>query len=159
MKFKYVFLLFVLFIPLVSCDKERDDDIEYVSFDKELFQTNRDKWDDLNIQNYSYEFGYSEQMLYKISVRNGEVSNIEVLIEFNPESMTIEQIFNEILTQEANLGIIQNDIGRSYLKEIKVEYDSEYFFPREVEYVLGTIEPVEIDGFFKRDIKNFVIED
>jgi len=73
--------------------------------------------------------------------------------------MTIEQIFDDIAAQEIKLGIIQNDVGRSYLKEIKVEYDTEYFFPIEVEYVLGTLDPVEIDGFFKRCIKNFEIEE
>jgi len=159
MKTRFVLLMFVFSVFLFSCDKEEDSDIEFVSFDKELFQTNRDKWDDLNIQNYSYEFGYSEHMLYKITVNNGEVSNIEVYEDSHPEPMTIKEVFDEITAEINKIGVVQNDVGRSYLKEIKVEYDSEYFFPREVEYVLGTLDPVEIDGFFRRTIKNFEIEE
>jgi len=163
MKFKFVFLMFVLFVSFGSCDKEKDLSITYVSFDKELFQMNRDKWNDLNLKNYSYEYTLSSIHYYEIVIKEGEVFSVESSVDLKialANYMTIDELFEEIESRYLVIGDILKEGSTSYsYKEIKVEYDDEYYFPTLVNYIIETIEPVELDGIYDKSISNFVIEE
>jgi len=165
-------LLFcLLFLPvlIMSCDDNDDEKFEAlledeipekVVFDEKTHLENLEKWNDLNLQNYSYEFGYSPEMDFKIEVRSGEVDDVEILGSSTPNYLTIIQIFQEIKDAYPENGEIKLDEGDiSYLKEIKVVYNSEYFYPEEVKFIYGVTEPVEIDGFFHRFINDFQLEE
>jgi len=151
----------------MSCDDNDDEKNEAftedgipekVVFDEKTHLENLEKWNDLNLQNYSYEFGYSPEMDFKIEIKNHEVENVEVFGSPTPNYLTINEIFNEITDAYPENGEIKLKEGDiSYLKEIKVVYNSEYFYPEEVMFIYGVTEPVEIDGFFDRFISNFKI--
>lgn len=162
MKFKFVFLLLVLSIPFVSCDKD-DLDIDHVPFDKELFQMNREKWDQMNLQNYSYEYTISSIHYYQIVIKDGEVFSVESSVDLKTalaSYMTIDELFDEIESRYLVIGdILQEGSASYYYKEIQVEYDDEYYYPTKVNYIIETLEPVELDGIYDKSILNFVVEE
>ncbi|MFA9371645.1 MAG: hypothetical protein ACERIH_08045 [Labilibaculum antarcticum] len=167
-KYYLKFCIIILVTLTLSCDNDVSEELsfdipEFVVFDEVSFNGNRDKWDkwdQLNLQNYSYEFGYSPQMDYTIEIKDGEVTNVEIIDSSYPGYLTIDQIFQEIKDAYPENGEIKlNEGDVAYLKEIKVIYNSEYFYPEEVEFIYEVTIPVEIDGFFHRFVGNFVLDE
>jgi len=162
MKTKFLILLLVLFVSFVSCDDE-DDSSRRVVFDQEEFQTNRAKWEQLNHQNFSYEY-VSSGFFYshlKIEIKNKEISSVSSLAEEGFQSgdtLTIDGFFEEIENRYPANGIVNiNSNSGLYLKEIQVEYHELYYFPTEVHYLLHIPDAVEVDGNFDKYIRNFTL--
>lgn len=140
---KAKFLLFCLFISLcvISCDDQNDT--VSVDFDEAVFVENMDKWNELNLQDYSYEYsnsGYSYSGIAshsKIEIVDGEVEKIEALVENgiqDADKYIINDLFEEIAEKYPTNGCKENS-SEVYLEEIRVKYDEKYYFPTEVYYI------------------------
>ena len=168
MKKKY-FMCYIMILAVFvsSCDndnkieEELNDEIPVlVAFNKEEFDANKANWNNLNLQNYTYEFGYTPLLEYKISVEQGAIVKADLIGSNSFGYLTIDQIFEEIEDNYPEDGkIVLGEDQVSYLKEIHVVYHSEYYYPIEVKYIYGVTEPVEIDGLFHRFVNAFSIED
>lgn len=164
MKCKYLFLVLVFSVFIISCDK--GDTSPKVRFDLEKFNTNRDNWEALNLQNYSYEYsnsGYSFTGIsshISVQMTKGEESEVVALVENgiqDPDRYLIDDLFEEILNRFPDDGMA--DISSStYLKEIKVVYDETYHFPSEVHYLYHI--PEDMLGIWNMHhfIKKFQVE-
>ena len=141
MKIKFVLFLFVFSFFHVSCDD--NDSSRKVKFDLDEFNTNRDKWEALDLQNYSYEYsnsGYSYSGIssnISIQIINGEEAEVIALVENgiqDADQYLIDDLFEQIFSRFPTDG--SADVSNStYLKEIKVVYDENYNFPSEVHYL------------------------
>ncbi len=163
MKSKHLFLILAFSIFILSCDD--DDSSRKVTFDLEEFRTNKVKWDNLNFENYSFQY-LSDGFLYshlQIEMKNGEINSVISLAEdgfHSGDTLTIDGLFEEIHNQyPANGRVDVNSDDGIYLKEIQVEYDDNYFFPIEVHYVLHIPIAIEVDGNFNKYIRNFSLVD
>ena len=138
-------LFYLLFIPVlfVSCDKEEDDSVRR-EFDIEELQANRVAWNNLNLQNYTYEYsnsGYSYSGIasyIKVEVTNGNDVLSTALVENgiqDADQFVIDSLFAEIESEYSNsiLSEVSSDV---YLKEINVVYDEDYFYPKEIHYIM-----------------------
>jgi len=141
MKSTYLFLILVFSVFILSCDD--DDSSREVKFDLEEFNINRDKWEALNLQNYSYEYsnsGYSFTGIsshISVQISSGEESEVIALVRNgiqDPDNYLINDLFEEIFNRFPADGLA--DVSSStYLKEIKVVYNENYHFPLEVHYL------------------------
>ncbi|MBI9059048.1 MAG: hypothetical protein JEZ01_14885 [Labilibaculum sp.] len=159
---KAKFLLFCFFcvsIVFVSCDKENNT----VDFDKEEFQANRDQWNSLNLQDYSYEYsnsGYSFSGIAshsKIEIVDGEVEKIEALVENgiqDADNYLINDLFEEIAAKYPTIGRKDNS-SEVYLEDIRVKYDETYHFPTEVYYIYHIPEDMVGIWNLRQYISNF----
>ncbi|MCZ4695849.1 hypothetical protein DWB61_13745 [Ancylomarina euxinus] len=156
MKIKYSIILLILTIAYCACD---DDPSRKVEFNQEEFRTNRAKWEELNLQNFTYEYsnsGYSYSGItshISVEILNGETENITALVENgiqDADKYLIDDLFEEILNRYPDDGLAD-----SSLKEIKVKYDKDYHFPTEVHYIYHI--PEGMDGLWNMHqyIKNF----
>ncbi|WP_372751799.1 DUF6174 domain-containing protein [Labilibaculum sp.] len=156
-------LLFYLFISLclISCDDENDTGS--IDFDEDEFVENLNNWNQLNLQNYSYEYsnsgcsGTGMSSDIGIEMVNGEVESAVALVENGiqgSEKYLIDDLFAEIRsTYEENEGL--ESTSDAYLEEIEVIYNEEYFYPEEVRYIYHI--PEGYDGLwnFYQYITNF----
>ena len=119
--------------------------------------------DQLNLQNYSYEYTISSIHYYQIVIKDGEVFSVESSDDLKTalaRYMTIDELFDEIESRYSVIGdILQEGSASYYYKEIQVEYDEEYYFPTKVNYIIETLEPVELDGIYDKSILNFVVQE
>ena len=110
MKFKLVLFLFVFSFFHVSCDD--NDSCRKVKFDLEEFNSNRDKWEALNLQDYSYEYsnsGYSFTGIasdISVQIINGEEAEVIALVE-NGDTIVIDAETNriEVLLSDEELAL------------------------------------------------------
>ena len=104
---------------------------------------NKTKWENQDLQNFTYEYsnsGYSYSgIASRISVEmlNGEMENATALVENgiqDADKYLIDDLFAEILRRfpDHDMADSSNSV---YLKEIKVEYDENFYFPLEVHYI------------------------
>lgn len=136
-----------------------------IDFDEDAFVENLNNWNQLNLQNYSYEysdFGYSYSgTASDIEIANEEVNSIVALSENeiqDGDQYLIDDLFAEIQSiYEENEGAELTSNG--YLKEINVVYDEDYYFPKEVHYIYHI--PEDIEGLWNRYqyIKAFEVQD
>ena len=135
MKKSLLFIILPIFF-LSSCKDDLD-----VAFDETGFYRNKNKWKQLNIKDYSFEY-YTEsnwaQFPCTIIVHNDKIQEIIPKYDSFPYSedqfqyyMTIDDIFTKIETIYKNP--IDQKIDKKriwYCHEIVVEYDEKYFFPK-----------------------------
>ena len=163
MKIKLVLFLFVFSFFHVSCDD--NDSCRKVKFDLEEFNSNRDKWEALNLQDYSYEYsnsGYSFTGIashISVQIINGEEAEVIALVENgiqDADQYLIDDLFEQIFSRFPTDGLA--DVSSStYLKEINVVYDENYYFPSEVHYLYYI--PKDMVGIWNMDhfIKKFEV--
>jgi len=138
-----------------------------IDFDEDAFVENLDNWNQLNLQNYSYEYsnsgcpGTGIAADIGVKITNGEVDTLVDLSENGiqyADQDIIDDLFAEIqATYDENEGSELTSNG--YLKEISVVYDEDYYFPKEVCYVYHT--PEDVEGLWNRYqyIKAFEVQD
>ncbi|MRT94509.1 DUF6174 domain-containing protein [Ancylomarina sp. 16SWW S1-10-2] len=163
MRPKFLFYLFVSFC-LISCDNE--DDTVCVDFDEDTFVENLNNWNQLNLQNYSYEYsnsGYSYSGIASnigIVIVDGDVDTLVALTENgiqDADSYLIDDLFAEIQST-----FVDNEdrklTSEVYIKEIEVVYDEQYFYPKEVHYIYHV--PEEMVGIWNMHqyIEKFEVE-
>lgn len=152
MKVRFILFLFAFSFFHVSCDE--NDSNRKIKFDLEEFNINRDKWESLNLQNYSYEYsnsgnsgtGLSSHILMEIE--NGEIGNVISLENGGYETgdtISINDLFDQIENRYPINGIVDNSRD-GYLTEIRIEYDSNYHYPLEVHYIHHI--PEDYDGLW-----------
>lgn len=161
-------LLFYLFISLclISCDDENDTGS--IDFDEDAFVENLNNWNQLNLQNYSYEYsnsGYSGTGMAPnigVVIVNGEVDTLVDLsddgIQDVANNYLIDDLFAEIQsTYNENDGAESS--SSAYLEEISVVYDEEYFYPKEIHYIYYI--PEDYTGLWNMHhyIESFEIQD
>jgi len=159
-------LLFYLFIPVwfISCD---EDDTVNIDFNEDAFVENRDKWNQLNLQNYSYEYsnsGYSYSGISSnigIKISDGEVESVVTLVENgiqDADEYLIDDLFAEIESafEDNTNKELTSDV---YLRKIEVVYDEEYFYPVEVHYIYHIPEGIVGIWNMHQYIKAFKLQD
>ncbi|PKQ61446.1 hypothetical protein BZG02_15955 [Labilibaculum filiforme] len=145
----------LLFFPVlfVSCDEEEDGNVRK-KFNIEELRTNRAAWDKLNLQNYTYEYsnsGYSYSGIasrIKVDVSNGNEVVPTALVENgiqDADQFVIDSLFAQIEAKYTN-DLLHEETGEVYLKEIKVLYDENYFYPKEIHYIMHM--PEEMVGIW-----------
>jgi Family of unknown function (DUF6174) len=128
-----------------GCKKKKDQII--VNFDSSKFYEMRQNWQNLKIENYSYTYLHQGCICFsnKYVIKNKAVVENETEPDLSicnalgpPLYYTIDQIFSLIEGQYLNPYSQQEDDETFvYCKEIKVTYDSIYFFPRYCEIFYG----------------------
>jgi hypothetical protein len=156
-------LLFYLFISLCIISCNDDDDDGSIDFDEDAFVENLNNWNQLNLQNYGYEYSNSGCIYpgsasdYEIEIVDGEVDSIVDLSEYGSSdgvSYLIDDLFAEIQsTYEENDGV--EPTSDVYLEEIEVIYNEEYFYPEEVRYLYHIPEGIDGACNFYQYITNF----
>lgn len=164
MRLKFLFYLFIS-LCLISCDDKNDT--VGIDFDEDAFVVNLNNWNQLNLQNYSYEYsnsGYSYSGIASnigIEIVDGEVDVLVALSEDgiqDADSYLIDDLFVEIQsTFEDNEDRKLTSVV--YIKKIEVVYDEEYFYPKEVHYIYHIPEGMVGIWNMHQYIENFEVEE
>ena len=125
----------ILFLFLFGCKKEKDN--IQVIFDHSKFLEMKQSWESLNINNYSYAYSHSACLCFAFKY----VVNNNMVVKVDPDTSTchsigpyltytidkifsdLEEIYNNPYKQKID------DNTYIYCKEIRIKYDSNYFFP------------------------------
>ncbi len=163
--------LLVMFLAVfggfvVSCSSDSDDAYT-VEFDEEAFNAARAGWESLNID--SYEFNqyidcWSEMMFQGIHcvVVDGELTGYTVIEDSNGMDVydglysreTIPELFDMI--SSLYKGAFDEEGEPAFDVNIKIEYNSEYFYPEKIYYYMkfepdsvekGSSIEMHVDGF------------
>jgi len=149
---------------LYACDI---DSPPRVNFDLEALHQARNKWEAQGISSYTFEvfeFWAGPQPIFRITVTEGEIADIEVVDDKheNEENIayaleriralgTIPAIFDdiEILYEEALRKLPQ--LEKQARITCQVKYNEAYGFPEEVRYSVSFVD----GGFYSITVRNF----
>jgi hypothetical protein len=133
---KQIAIIFGVFIFLFSYSCKKDE--IQVTFEYSKFLEMKHSWENLNMKSYSYNFSHNACLCFAYHY---VVSN-DTVISVDPDTSTCKSI-GPYLTYSidkifSNLEELYNDPYVSkiddktyiYCKEIRIQYDSIYFFPR-----------------------------
>jgi len=166
MKIKLL-LIYLLILPviIISCDNE--DDSKIVVFNEGEFLSNREKWNNLKLQNYSYEYsnsGYSYTGIsshVKVIVSNGNEISVSELKENgiqDPDKYIINDLFEEIEAKYQTDGML-DESNEVYLEKIEIQYDGQFYYPIEIHYIYHIPDGMVGVWNMHQYISNFAIED
>ena len=173
----YKFFLF--FLLLISCSQAQKEEIKNepmtsttiydknnktaflnkVGFDYNTFVSQKEKWNNLKIKNYSYSYISQSFLIYdlKFDVSNDEVVKVT---KNNPNSfnkeVTINSLFNEIERTYLNNNSVYYDKTKDFFPtKIEINYDKNYYFPNYLKYTYYVPEFIVLDGNFDWKISSF----
>lgn len=147
--------LFLLIICLIcSCDLLDMEDAESgLKFDQELFDKNRELWNDHDYSAYCFTQKFSSdftgpQPRIKVTVANEKLETLKIVDDaaYSDEDIynydfkyfeTITELYEYIegVVADCKRNIYSDDRNSMTGAEIKIEYDSKYNFPVEVRCV------------------------
>ena len=133
-------------IFLISCGKDgnpftRDSDL--VSFDYDNFKKKRSGWEELGIHSYSYTYTFRGFGCWSVrntvksdTVYSSVPDSLECPLHGHGDPCTIDEVFQMIEDRYEDPYLDKVSFNTYfYCSEIKIEYDSLYFFPKEFEFV------------------------
>ena len=157
MKTRLLLLIAFIGFTMISCDKEENTDEYIFEFDEETFKNEKQAWEQLNYQNYSYTFS-SESSSYGLIENNITVTNgIAVGDNEDMEAYTISEIYNNCEnTANSYLSGSMNN-GESFHISYFLKYDKEFHIPTKISFTRYNMPPG--GGGYSSELSNFKILD
>jgi hypothetical protein len=129
----------VVLLASLSCGKDRVK----VDFDYGRFKKMRAAWEDLNISNYSFTYSFRGFGCWsnRYTVAGDSVTATEHVTSDCPfystgDKYTIDDVFRQIEHRYKD-PYLEKVSNRTYFycSEIVIEYDTDYYFPKQFEFI------------------------